>query len=137
MKQEDIIVVTFNYRLGALGFLDWSYFNENFDYNNGLSDQINVLKWVHLNIESFGVDPENITLMDQSAGSMSIMALMQMPEFDTYYHKVMLLSGTLNCDTQEIARLKAQHFSKLVTTYYSQQSVAELTSLDLLTLMDT
>ena len=60
-----------------------------------IRDRINVLKWVHLNIESFGGDPENITLMGQSAGSMSIMALIQMPELDTYYHKVMLLSGTL------------------------------------------
>lgn len=44
VEQEDIIVITFNYRLGALGYLDWSYFNNHYDYNNGMSDQINLLK---------------------------------------------------------------------------------------------
>ena len=79
VEQEDVIVVTFNYRLGALGYLDWSYFNANYDKNNGLSDQLAALKWVHTFIDSFGGDPNNVTLMGQSAGSMSIMALMQMP----------------------------------------------------------
>ena len=87
VEHEDIIVITFNYRLGALGFLDWSALDPQFDYNNGLSDQMNALKWVHHYIEYFGGDPNNVTLMGQSAGSMSILALMQIPELDTYYHK--------------------------------------------------
>ncbi len=41
-QNNDIIVITCNYRLGALGYLDWSYFNKDFHSNNGLSDQINV-----------------------------------------------------------------------------------------------
>ena len=73
VEQENIIVVTFNYRLGALGYLDWSYFNQHLNYNNGISDQINVLRWVHQYIEHFGGDSNNVTLMGQSAGSMSIM----------------------------------------------------------------
>ena len=68
-----------------LGYLDWSYFNNHYDYNNGMSDQINLLKWVHDHIAYFGGNPQNITLMGQSAGSMSIMALMQIPELDQYY----------------------------------------------------
>lgn len=44
--------MTFNYRLGALGYLDWSYFNANYDKNNGLSDQLAALKWVHTFIDS-------------------------------------------------------------------------------------
>ena len=67
VEQEDIIVITFNYRLGALGYLDWSYFNNHYDYNNGMSDQINLLKWVHDHIAYFGGNPQNITLMGQSA----------------------------------------------------------------------
>ena len=87
--------MTFNYRLGALGYLDWSYFNANYDKNNGLSDQLAALKWVHTFIDSFGGDPNNVTLMGQSAGSMSIiMALMQMPHAVTYFKQVILLSGT-------------------------------------------
>ena len=77
VEQYDVIVITFNYRLGALGFLDWSYFNAHYDKNNGLSDQIAVLKWVAHFIKYFGGDPDNVTLWGQSAGSMSIQALMR------------------------------------------------------------
>ena len=76
VEQYDVIVITFNYRLGALGFLDWSYFNAHYDKNNGLSDQIAVLKWVAHFIKYFGGDPDNVTLWGQS-GSMSIQALMR------------------------------------------------------------
>ncbi len=60
VQNNDIIVITCNYRLGALGYLDWSYFNKGFHSNNGLSDQINVMNWVHQFIESFGGDANNI-----------------------------------------------------------------------------
>ena len=66
VEQYDVIVITFNYRLGALGFLDWSYFNAHYDKNNGLSDQIAVLKWVAHFIKYFGGDPDNVTLWGQS-----------------------------------------------------------------------
>ena len=136
VEHEDIIVITFNYRLGALGFLDWSALDPQFDYNNGLSDQMNALKWVHHYIEYFGGDPNNVTLMGQSAGSMSILALMQIPELDTYYHKVMLLSGALFNETKENAQLKANHFSTLINTYYPGKSLESLTHEDILRLMD-
>lgn len=135
VEQHDVIVITFNYRLGALGFLDWSYFNKNNDKNNGLSDQINVLKWVHTFITYFGGNPNNITLMGQSAGSMSIMALMQQPELDQYYHQVMLLSGSLRLDSQLLGQEKAAHFESLIHTYYPDKHITDLTATDILTLM--
>ncbi|WP_367009998.1 carboxylesterase family protein [Staphylococcus capitis subsp. urealyticus] len=135
VEQEDTIVITFNYRLGALGYLDWSYFNNHYDYNNGMSDQINLLKWVHHHIAYFGGNPQNITLMGQSAGSMSIMALMQIPELDQYYHKVMLLSGTLHSDSPLTANKKAQQFESLVHKHYPDKSIESLTSNEILDLM--
>lgn len=134
VQQHDVIVVTFNYRLGALGFLDWSYFDVSFNKNNGLSDQINALKWVHHYIESFGGNPQNVTVMGQSAGSMSIMALMQIPELDTLYHKVTLLSGTLRLDKEENGYLKAQHFHKLMDTHVPNKELEDLTTTDILEL---
>lgn len=134
VQQHDVIVITFNYRLGALGFLDWSYFNKELDKNNGLSDQINVLKWVQNYIESFGGDPQNITLMGQSAGSMSIMALMQTPKLDSLYHRVILLSGTLRLDKEETGYLKAQHFHKLIDTHFPNKELEDLTVSDILEL---
>ena len=135
VEQHDVIVITFNYRLGALGFLDWSYFNSDYNKNNGLSDQINALKWVHTFINYFGGDSNNITLMGQSAGSMSIMALMQRPELDKYYHQVMLLSGTLRLDSHLLGQKKAAHFAYLKDAYFPKKRMTHLTTLDILSLM--
>lgn len=136
VEQEDVIVVTFNYRLGALGYLDWSYFNANYDKNNGLSDQLAALKWVHTFIDSFGGDPNNVTLMGQSAGSMSIMALMQMPLAVTYFKQVLLLSGTLKLDSADVGTTKARHFKQLMEQRYGHHDITLLHSSQLLQLMD-
>ncbi|MBI5973187.1 carboxylesterase family protein [Staphylococcus caledonicus] len=136
VQQHDVVVVTFNYRLGALGYLDWSYFNQSYHKNNGLSDQINVLKWANRFIEDFGGDPHNITLMGQSAGSMSIMALMQQPELDMYYQKVILLSGTLQLDTLQNGYLKAQHFDNLREHHFPNKEIEELSANEILKLME-
>jgi carboxylesterase type B/predicted amidohydrolase YtcJ len=61
------IVVTFNYRLGALGFLP-----QEGTYNFGFADQILALEWVKKNIAHFGGDPHNVTLFGQSAGAKSV-----------------------------------------------------------------
>ncbi|GJF59328.1 carboxylesterase family protein [Staphylococcus argenteus] len=135
VKNNDVIVITCNYRLGALGYLDWSYFNKDFHSNNGLSDQINVIKWVHLFIECFGGNPNNVTLMGQSAGSMSILTLMKLPEIEPYFHKVILLSGALRLDTLENARNKAMHFQKMMADYLDTDDVTTLTTDDILMLM--
>ncbi|MBO1198535.1 carboxylesterase/lipase family protein [Staphylococcus simiae] len=136
VDNHDIIIITFNYRLGALGFLDWSHFDSAYHSNNGLSDQINVLKWVKRNIASFGGDPNNVTLMGQSAGSMSIMALMRMPQVNNLYHKAILLSGTLRLDTIEQAQIKAQQFRQLMIQQLNLTDVQQLTTANILMLMD-
>ncbi|CAG9828305.1 unnamed protein product [Diabrotica balteata] len=65
----DIIVVTINYRLGALGFL--TTLDENIPANLALKDQLLALKWTHQNIHKFGGDPKKITVGGESAGSIS------------------------------------------------------------------
>ncbi|CAG9865380.1 unnamed protein product [Phyllotreta striolata] len=64
-----VIVVTINYRLGPLGFLTTQ--NPTLPANNGLRDQLQALKWTIKNICAFGGDPNNITVMGESAGSTS------------------------------------------------------------------
>lgn len=87
--QGDVVVVTINYRLGLLGFLDLSSFGDEFDgsASNGIRDQILALKWVRDNIADFGGDPENVTIFGESAGGHSVMSLLASPEAEGLFHK--------------------------------------------------
>jgi para-nitrobenzyl esterase len=83
MSKMGIIYVSINYRVGALGFLstpELSNESENkVSGNYGLLDQIQALKWIKNNIEAFGGDPQKVTIAGQSAGSMSVCALVASP----------------------------------------------------------
>jgi len=61
LLEEDVILVTMNYRLGVLGFLSTG--DDVLPGNNGLKDQALALKWVHANIKEFGGDPGRVTIM--------------------------------------------------------------------------
>ena len=75
--RRGIVLVTINYRVGIFGYLTHPSLAEKYgrDGNFGLDDQIKALEWVRLHIRSFGGDPENITVMGQSAGAISIQYL--------------------------------------------------------------
>ncbi|GAB3615827.1 carboxylesterase/lipase family protein [Okibacterium endophyticum] len=78
----DIVVVTINYRLGALGWADFSSFRRGrhgFDSNLGLRDQVAALEWVQRNIRAFGGDPRRVTIMGESSGGTAITTLMATP----------------------------------------------------------
>ncbi|MDR1001184.1 MAG: carboxylesterase family protein [Clostridiales bacterium] len=79
--KKGVILVTVNYRLGALGFLahPWLTAESGRSGNYGILDQIAALKWVYENIANFGGNPTNITVFGQSAGSMSVQALLLSP----------------------------------------------------------
>ncbi len=73
--EQGVILVTLNYRLGALGFMQLTLSQQGdipYGGNYGLQDQMNALKWVQSNIEKFGGDPGKITLFGESAGAMSV-----------------------------------------------------------------
>ncbi|HET7073832.1 MAG TPA: carboxylesterase/lipase family protein [Mycobacterium sp.] len=77
-----VVVVTVNYRLGALGFLDLSSFNtarRRFDSNIGLHDVLEALRWVRDNIAAFGGDPHKVTLFGESAGAGIVTTLLATP----------------------------------------------------------
>jgi para-nitrobenzyl esterase len=78
----DVVVVTVNYRLGALGFLDLSSFRRGglrFDSNLALRDVLLALGWVRDNIAAFGGDPDRVTLFGESAGGGIVTALLAVP----------------------------------------------------------
>ncbi|XP_018572851.1 venom carboxylesterase-6 [Anoplophora glabripennis] len=70
LMDRDIVLVTFNYRLGILGFLSTE--DDVIPGNNGLKDQVLALKWVKDNIASFGGNPHSVTLAGLSAGGASV-----------------------------------------------------------------
>ncbi|HKH07566.1 MAG TPA: carboxylesterase/lipase family protein [Agromyces sp.] len=77
-----IVYVSFNYRLGPLGYLDFSRYStpeRRFDSNLGLRDQVALLRWVRRNIGAFGGDPENVTVFGESAGGNAVTTLMATP----------------------------------------------------------
>lgn len=92
----DVVVVSINYRLGALGFLrlcDATDGAIQATGNEGLHDQITALHWIKTHIHHFGGDPNNITLFGESAGAMSIACLLAMPAAKGLFHKAILQSG--------------------------------------------
>jgi para-nitrobenzyl esterase len=89
----DVVVVTCNYRLGALGFLDFSFLSDEFTGNCGLRDVLLALKWVHENIGAFGGDVQNITVFGQSAGGTLVSTLATMPIAKKYMSKGIIMSG--------------------------------------------
>jgi len=82
VRDGDIIFVNFNYRLGALGYLDFTRFStpaRPFESNIGLRDQVAALEWVRDNIAAFGGDPASVTLFGESAGGNAVTTLLTVP----------------------------------------------------------
>lgn len=113
-RRGDVVVVTLNYRLGALGFLALDAVDgtpAGDDTNFGLRDQIAALAWVRDNIENFGGDPDNITLFGESAGGMSIGTLLGVPAARGLFRRAILQSGAAsNVSTRARAHGVAEHF---------------------------
>jgi len=92
---KGVIGVTLNYRLGPMGFVCLPQLREEagFTGNYGLYDQMTAISWVRDNISAFGGDPENITIMGQSAGAASVQMLCQSPLTDGMFSKAVMSSG--------------------------------------------
>lgn len=98
-RRGDVVVVTINYRLGALGFLRLrDRFGERLPAtgNEGLLDQVAALEWVRDEIAAFGGDPGNVTIFGESAGAMSCATLLVMPRARGLFRRAILQSGAAN-----------------------------------------
>jgi para-nitrobenzyl esterase len=95
--EKGVVLVTINYRLGIFGFLVHPFLAEEspnqVSGNYGLLDQIAALKWIHANIAAFGGDPDNITILGQSAGAGSVKALVSSPLTGDLIKKAIIQSG--------------------------------------------
>ena len=95
----DIVLVSINYRLGALGFMNLKEITSGkipASGNEGLLDQVAALEWVRENIAAFGGNPDNITIFGFSAGGMSVGTLLAMSAARGKFHKAINRSGAAN-----------------------------------------
>lgn len=112
-RNGDIVVVTVNYRMGLLGFIELAWLDETRagSHNLGIQDQIAGLRWVHDNIAGFGGDPEQITICGESAGAGSVLAILASPSGDGLFQRVISQSAPASFGPphETVARKLADH----------------------------
>lgn len=109
-----VVLVTIQYRLGALGFL--SFDDPLVPGNFGLKDQRLALKWVQDNIAQFGGDPASVTIFGESAGAASVNFHLVSPLSQGLFHKAILQSGTAACPWALIPQWLAQDRARALST---------------------
>ena len=94
-ERHDVVVVSINYRLGALGFSHLAALGDAYagSGNCGILDQVAALEWVRDNIAAFGGDPGNVTIFGESAGGMSVGTLLGTPAAQGLFHRAVAQSG--------------------------------------------
>ena len=105
----DVVVVTVNYRLGALGFLSAGAFDAEgtTSGNYGLLDQAEALRWVRRNAAAFGGDPRKVTLAGQSAGARSVCTHLASPGSRRLFQQAIVQSGA--CANPVMNKADADH----------------------------
>ena len=98
----NIIVVTFNYRLGVFGFLN--SISEDVSGNYGLWDQHMVFQWVHDNIRNFGGNNERVTIAGESAGAMSVIQHALFPANRGLFQRIIAQSGSMSIPAMDLGR---------------------------------
>ncbi|OCT66584.1 cholinesterase [Xenopus laevis] len=107
-QSEQVIVVSMNYRLGALGFLSFPG-NSDAPGNVGLFDQRLALQWVYENIAAFGGNPQSITIFGESAGAASVSYHLLSPKSHTYFTRAIMQSGSANAPWGAVNKTAARH----------------------------
>ena len=130
-ENPDVILVSVEYRLNALGFLHLSHLPDGAEYqdaqNLGLMDQLAALKWIHENIEGFGGDPGDVTIFGQSAGGGSVSLLPLVEGSHQYFQRIIAQSGSpaFSRSTEQAIECTDKIMKELGCT-----TVADLTKID-------
>lgn len=120
INHEDIIFVSFNFRLNVLGFLNAGASSPG---NFGLKDMLMVLRWVRDNIQDFGGNPNDVTIYGISGGAVAVQALVLSPAAGGLFHKAHSQSGSLfngwafNTNPLTSAQMLAQNLQLTYTSY--------------------
>ena len=135
---KGIIGVTLNYRLGPMGFVCLPELEAEAGHtgNYGLYDQMTAIRWVKDNIAAFGGDPENITIMGQSAGAASVQMLCQSPLTKGLFQKAVMSSGCGLGSMMSGKKDSSTAFWQEVMKRYGCNSLAEFRALPVETLFE-
>src|ERR1700722_15565517 len=133
---KNVIVVTVNYRLGALGFLAHPALDseKHLFANYGLLDQQAALAWVRRNAGAFGGDPRRITIFGESAGGASVISQLASPLAAGMFSKAIIESGAY-ANTPTLAKAEAQGTAFATTAGCASQTAACLRALPVATLL--
>ncbi|EKU79644.1 carboxylesterase/lipase family protein [Massilia timonae] len=98
LAKQDVVVVSFNYRIGRFGFFAHPQLTQEAGQeaalgNYGFMDQIAALQWIKRNVAAFGGDPDNVTISGESAGGMSVNFLLTSPQSRGLFAKAVVMSG--------------------------------------------
>lgn len=142
LAARGVVLVTINYRLGRLGFLahpalaaEQAARGEDEVANFGLLDQIAALEWVRDNIEGFGGDPGNVTIFGESAGGISVNALMASPRAEGLFHRAVSESGLGREPARTLASARADGARAVATLGRPDETAADLRALPAARLM--
>ncbi len=131
--EEDLVVVTLNYRLGVFGFLAHPQLTAASPHdasgNYGLLDQARALEWVQNNIRAFGGDPDRVTLGGESAGSMSVSAHMASPRSTGRFDRAIGESGALLGSRSSVPLDEAEATGRRFAEQIGADSLSALRSL--------
>jgi para-nitrobenzyl esterase len=116
VRNGDAVVVTINYRLGALGFLGHRRMDDpdGLVGSWGIHDQVAALMWVRENIAAFGGDPANVTIFGESAGGFSVATLLGTPVANGLFRRAMVQSGGAHVHTLDEAERSADRLAAVL-----------------------
>ncbi|KAK7189647.1 Para-nitrobenzyl esterase 4 [Paraphaeosphaeria sporulosa] len=127
-SRGDVVVVTFNYRVGNLGFLA---FNDGVHKGNyGISDMVTALRWVQKNIKNFGGDPDRVTIWGESAGATNSRTLLAVPQLKGLIHGAIMQSSSGEVTIEAGATRfdsPATNYAKVTTKVLQESGCANVT----------
>lgn len=135
-KKGDVVMVSVNHRLNILGFLDLSACGPQYaqSANVGMLDIVKALEWINKNIENFGGNPADVTILGESGGGGKVGTLLCMPAAKGLFQKAIIQSGTLlNVMTKE--KSQALGLAVLENLRVTPEDVAKLDTIPYMTLV--
>ncbi|MDD6160697.1 MAG: carboxylesterase family protein [Oscillospiraceae bacterium] len=132
VDRGDIVFVSINHRLNALGFLDLTAYGEKYkdSANVGVLDMVLALEWVRDNAAAFGGDPNNVTIAGQSGGGAKVTTLMGMPAAQGLFHKAIAMSGGAPTVTRTHADAQAETEKVLAELGITAENIADIETID-------